>query len=38
METVPGTMMAYPGVKDEGDRASLIHYLNTLSDNPPPIE
>ena len=38
MQVVPGTMMAYPGVKDEGDRAALIKYLNEQSDSPLPLE
>lgn len=30
MEVVKGTYMAYPGVKDDADRADLIAYLETL--------
>jgi len=30
MEQVQGTYMAYPGVKDDADRADLIAYLETL--------
>ncbi|WP_050927665.1 c-type cytochrome [Aestuariivita boseongensis] len=29
-----GTRMSFPGVKDETDRANLIAYLRTFSDNP----
>jgi cytochrome c len=28
---VPGTRMAFPGLKDEADRADVIEYLETLS-------
>jgi cytochrome c len=28
---VPGTRMAFPGLKDEADRADVIEYLTTLS-------
>jgi cytochrome c len=34
MGYAPGTMMAYPGVKNEQTRADVIAYLNTLSDSP----
>jgi cytochrome c len=34
---VPGTKMAYPGLKKEDERASLIAYLRSLSDNPVPL-
>lgn len=30
----PGTRMAFPGIADVEDRAALIVYLNTLSENP----
>ena len=33
---VPGTKMAFPGLKDDKERANVIAYLNTLSDNPAP--
>lgn len=36
MEVVPGTAMFYPGVKTPEERANVIAYLNTLSDNPIP--
>ena len=29
-EVVPGTIMTYPGLKDEGKRADVIAYLETL--------
>jgi cytochrome c2 len=35
--TVPGTKMAFPGLKDDKERANVIAYLNTLSDNPAPL-
>ena len=34
---VPGTIMAYAGTKKDKDRADLIAYLATLSDNPPAL-
>ncbi|SDE73960.1 ankyrin repeat domain-containing protein [Ruegeria marina] len=34
---VPGTKMANRGLADEQDRADLIAYLRTLSDNPQPL-
>ncbi len=34
---VPGTKMAYAGLKKPEDRANLIAYLNTLSDSPLPL-
>ena len=36
-KTVPGTMMAFPGVKDAQERANIIAYLNKNSDSPAPI-
>lgn len=33
----PGTLMAYPGVKDEQQRADVIAYLNSNSDHPLPL-
>jgi len=33
-----GTKMAFPGIKDEGQRAELIAYLRSLSDSPAPLE
>ncbi len=36
-EFVPGTKMAFAGVSDPGDLASLIAYIRTLSDNPQPL-
>lgn len=37
MKTVPGTMMAFPGVKDAQERANIIAFLNKNSDSPAPI-
>lgn len=34
---VSGTKMSFVGLKDEQDRADLIAYLHTLSDNPAPL-
>lgn len=34
---VPGTKMAFAGVKNDGQRADLIMYLRSLKDNPPPL-
>jgi cytochrome c len=34
---VPGTAMAFAGIKNPTERANLIAYLRTLSDNPVPI-
>jgi cytochrome c len=34
---VPGTAMAFAGLPKETDRANLLVYLNTLSDNPQPL-
>jgi cytochrome c len=34
---VPGTKMAFAGIKDVQDRADVIAYLRTLNDNPPPL-
>lgn len=36
-EWVPGTAMSYAGLKNDKDRANLIAYLSTLSDNPVPF-
>jgi cytochrome c len=33
----PGTKMVFAGIKDDGDRAALIMYLRSLSDNPVPL-
>ncbi len=35
--TVPGTKMAFAGLKDDAERANVIAYLRTLSDNPVPL-
>ena len=35
--TVPETKMAFPGLKNDTERANVIAYLNTLSDNPAPL-
>ncbi|MBI5263133.1 MAG: cytochrome c family protein [Bradyrhizobium sp.] len=34
---VPGTAMAFAGISKDSERADLIAYLNTLSDNPKPL-
>jgi cytochrome c len=34
---VPGTSMSYAGLARGGQRADLINYLHTLSDNPAPL-
>ena len=34
---IPGTKMAYGGLKKEADRANLLAYLATLSDSPVPF-
>lgn len=34
---VPGTIMAFAGVGQAGERADIISYLRTLSDNPAPL-
>lgn len=34
---VPGTKMSFAGVRDEAERANLIAYLNSQSDNPLPL-
>ncbi|HUN51491.1 MAG TPA: cytochrome c family protein, partial [Candidatus Sulfotelmatobacter sp.] len=34
---VPGIKMTFPGLKDPSDRANVIAYLRTLSDNPMPL-
>ncbi len=34
---VPGTKMIFAGVADTGELASIIAYIRTLSDNPPPL-
>jgi cytochrome c len=36
-EFVPGTKMMFPGFSKEAQRADVITYLNTLSDNPKPL-
>lgn len=33
----PGTKMTFAGVKDPADRADLLAFLRTLSDDPPPL-
>jgi cytochrome c len=35
--TVPGNKMVFPGIKKDEDRANVIAYLRTLSDNPAPL-
>ena len=31
---IPGTKMAFAGLKDDSERADLIAYLDTMNDNP----
>lgn len=33
----PGTKMTFSGIKNDSDRAAVILYLRSLSDNPPPL-
>jgi cytochrome c2 len=35
--TVPGTKMAFAGLKNDSERANVIAYLRTLSDSPAPL-
>ncbi len=34
---IDGTTMAFAGVRDENARATIIAYLASLSENPPPL-
>ena len=34
---IPGTAMSFAGIKKPDERADVIAYLNTLSDNPLPL-
>ncbi len=34
---VPGTKMAFPGIRNDAERANVIAYLRTLSDSPAPL-
>lgn len=34
----PGTKMAFPGLKKPEERAAVIAYLRSLTDNPPPLQ
>jgi cytochrome c len=34
---IPGTKMTFPGIKTEQERADVVAYLRTLSDNPAPL-
>lgn len=34
---MPGTSMAYAGLRNAQERANLILYMSSLSDNPPPL-
>jgi cytochrome c2 len=34
---VPGTKMLFPGLKNDAERANVIAYLRTLSENPAPL-
>ncbi len=37
-KVVPGTKMAFPGVKKPEQRAELIAYMRTMDEDPPPLE
>ena len=34
---ISGTAMTFAGIKNDQQRADVIDYLHTLSDNPPPL-
>jgi cytochrome c len=34
---IPGNKMAFAGIKKDAERADLIAYLRTITDNPPPL-
>jgi cytochrome c len=34
---IPGTAMTFPGIPRPSERADILAYLNTLSDNPAPL-
>jgi cytochrome c len=34
---IPGTIMAFAGIPSANERADLLSYLRTVSDNPPPL-
>jgi cytochrome c len=34
---IPGTKMTFAGIKNDSDRANVIAWLRTLSDNPEPL-
>jgi cytochrome c len=34
---IPGTIMAFAGIPQAGERADLLSYLRTVSDSPPPL-
>ena len=34
---IPGTTMAFSGIPQAGERADLLAFLRTVSDNPPPL-
>jgi cytochrome c len=36
-EWAQGTKMAFAGVKDEEDRAAIVSYLRSITENPPPL-
>ncbi len=38
MGAVPGTRMAYAGIKDEEKRAEVVAYLRSISPNAPPLD
>jgi cytochrome c len=34
---IPGTLMTFAGLPKGGQRADILDYLNSLSDNPKPL-
>ena len=34
---IPGTAMGFAGIQKDSERADVIDYLHTLSDNPVPL-
>ena len=34
---IPGTVMSFPGLDDDHERADVVLYLRSLSDNPKPL-
>ena len=35
---MPGTRMVFPGLRSLEDRAAMIAYMRSMSENPPPLE